>query len=376
MGDEDTVNLGDVLDSDSSNELDIDDDDDIDDSEIDDNTTPGDIYGDDSTDTDDGIDVDDDTDDLDEGIAGTIAGGIAGAALGHPILGAAAGNALGNIAGNVTSDVISDKIINKNEDLNESIESATKAAIKLVSNHWKEILSALEAVGVAYDTIQDIKSRIKAADKENGNDDRDTREESLYEKLQSAMLETEDDIININNDNGSLNISTSEKNTSEAGDEVIAPVSDDIKDQIESNTEDSSIEEPLTDDDSLTDIDIDDVDEDSLDNVTESYLKEAYNNVRAYKTSKITEKNGKLFVEGIITFKSGNQKATKFIYEGLNTDGKGKVRLVGKNENICRGRAFTLDGNVKGSKLVTESFKYNYRPKNSNKVISGHITKR
>ena len=364
MSDDDTVNLGDILDSDSSNELNIDDD-----SEVDDDITPDDIYKDDYTDIDDDIDVDDDTDDLDEGIAGTIAGGIAGAALGHPILGAAAGNALGNIAGNVASDVISDKIINKNEDLDESVGTAAKSTIKLVSNHWKEILAALEAVGVAYDTIQDIKNKIKASD-------RSIKEESLYEKLQSAMLETEDDVINVNNDNGSLNISTSKKNAPEDGDEVIVPVSDDVKDQIESNTEDSSIEEPLAGDDSLTDIDIDDVDEDSLDNVTESYLKEAYNNVRAYKTSKITEKNGQLFVEGIITFKSGNQKATKFIYEGLNTDGKGKVRLIGKNKNICEGRAFTINGSVKGSKLVTESFKYNYRPKNSNKIVSGYITKK
>lgn len=123
----------------------------------------------------------------------------------------------------------------------------------------------------------------------------------------------------------------------------------------------------------FTDIDIDDVDENSLDDVTESYLKEAYNNVRAYKTSKISEKNGKLFVEGIITFKSGNQRATEFIYEAYNTNGKGKIKLVGKNANICEGKGFVVNGKMKGSQMITESLSYNYIAKNSKKNVSGIV---
>jgi cell division protein FtsI/penicillin-binding protein 2 len=45
----------------------------------------------------------------------------------------------------------------------------------------------------------------------------------------------------------------------------------------------------------------------------------------------------------------------------------GKVRFIGENAHLCRGRkAFTLVGSVNESKkLVCESFTYNYRAKNA-----------
>ena len=196
--------------------------------------------------------------------------------------------------------------------------------------------------------------------------------DTLSESLESATIETDSDTIQVNKEGDSFSINTSEKTASTEG-ETISPVSPEVQSEIEANSE-----EPVEDisDDEYADMDIDDVDEDSFDGVTESYLKEAYNNVKAYKTSSVREKDNKLFVEGVITFNSGNQKATKFIYEGLSTDGKGKIRLSGINENISKDKAFTVNATLKDKRLVTESLSYRYEAKSSsgkNKLIEGYI---
>ena len=202
---------------------------------------------------------------------------------------------------------------------------------------------------------------------ESSNED----DSALSESLESATIETDSDTIQVNKDGESFSINTEAKTTESAEGETISPVSPEVRDEIEANSEES-----IPAEDEFTDLDIDDIDEESLDGVTESYLKEAYSNVNSYKTSKVSEKNNKFIIEGIIKFNSGKEKTTSFIYEGISTDGKGKIRLHGTNNSIAEGKAFTLDCSLKDKKMITESLSYHYEAKLSsgkNKLVEGFI---
>ena len=89
------------------------------------------------------------------------------------------------------------------------------------------------------------------------------------------------------------------------------------------------------------------------------------------------DKNGKLQVEGIITFKSGKTKNTTFIFENATLTSKGNLKFVGKNESFSNKNAFTLNCSLNKCKLITESIDYNYFGKdsktNSIKRIKGTI---
>lgn len=146
------------------------------------------------------------------------------------------------------------------------------------------------------------------------------------------------------------------------GDEMITPVDDEtvaeIKDEIE--------EEPFEDEEDI-DIDIDEFDEEGFDELGESYLKKVYENVNSFKTTGVRESKNKLCVEGLIKFASGNKKKTSFIFEAKDVDAKGKIRFIGENKEITRGKkSFTVVGRMDGKKFMCESFNYNYHAKDEN----------
>ena len=150
----------------------------------------------------------------------------------------------------------------------------------------------------------------------------------------------------------------------EVGDEMIAPVDDETVAEIEGEEE---VEEPLLGDDENVDIDIDEFDEEGFDGLGESYLKKVYENVNSFKTTSIREEKNKLYVEGLIGFDSGNKKKTSFIFEAKDIDSKGKIRFIGENKEITRGKkSFTVAGRMDGKKFMCESFNYNYRAKDEN----------
>lgn len=109
-------------------------------------------------------------------------------------------------------------------------------------------------------------------------------------------------------------------------------------------------------------IDLDEVEEEGIDEVSESYLKNVYENVQSFKTSKATLKgDNKMIVEGVITFKSGKKAKTHFIFESQEVTKRGKLKFLGENKQISKNKkAFTLIGSVKDKKLLIESFNYNY----------------
>lgn len=193
------------------------------------------------------------------------------------------------------------------------------------------------------------------------------------ESLEKVELETEDQ---------KIKIETQPKDPV-PGVEMVAPISPDTQDTIENsdeleepsfedNTEET--DEPLENaDQEDVNFDVDDFDEGAFNELGESYLTKVYDNVKGFKTTSVSERNNKLVVEGVINFTSGKQKTTSFIFEAKDATRSGKVRFKGLNEQISRGKkSFTLTGNIKNKKFISESLNYNYRGKD-NKGSSARV---
>jgi len=117
----------------------------------------------------------------------------------------------------------------------------------------------------------------------------------------------------------------------------------------------TEIEEPEFNED-----DIDELDECSLNKHIDEYLHEVYSNVKSYETTGCELKEGKLVVEGKISFNSGKEKLTMF--EFLPAYGEGKLFFEGYNKDFSDEKAFTLNCSINESKtLITESFGYKYK---------------
>ena len=166
----------------------------------------------------------------------------------------------------------------------------------------------------------------------------------------------------------------------EEGDEIIAPISDDTADEIMNNEENSEgedfsdeefSEEEFTDEEvpeeeapEEEDVEVGEFDEDIFDELGESYLRRNYNNVKGFKTTQVRVNENLLTIDGVITFKSGNQKKTSFVFESKATKG-GKFLFEGYNKQINKGtKAFKMNCSIKDKKIIPESLKYNYTAKN------------
>lgn len=172
-------------------------------------------------------------------------------------------------------------------------------------------------------------------------------EESLDESIQEIEIETDTDKIKIESE---------PKEESGETEDVLAPVSPETEQQIENNSSDE------------IDVPIDEFDEETFDELGESFLKNTYENVKGYKTESIKEQDGnKLVVEGLITFNSGKVKKTLFIFEAKDITKSGKVRFIGENCQLSRGKkSFTVAGKIQEGKFISESLNYNYRAKDAN----------
>lgn len=182
--------------------------------------------------------------------------------------------------------------------------------------------------------------------------------ESLEESVNNVNVETDDSIVNVETDEaGKVVVSTEPKTNLEGGDEMLAPLDPETETEILNNdSEDIPVDDEV-------EMDIDEFDEESFDELGESYLRNIYENVNSYKTTKVSTKDSKLKVEGVIKFNSGNEKKTSFIFESKDVVNK-TVRFVGENLNITRGKkAFTVKGKIDEGKFISESLNYNYKAK-------------
>lgn len=168
----------------------------------------------------------------------------------------------------------------------------------------------------------------------------------------------------------------------ESGDEMVAPISDETSeiidassdaldtedeesfDEIKADMEDEEVEDDMLADDEDDFADIEDFDEESFDGLGESYLRNCYENVKGFKTSKVSTNKNRLFIEGIIKFDSGNEKKTNFVFSPTKIKNN-RYKFEGYNKEISRGKkTFKLSGINKDNKFVCESLNYNYRSKN------------
>lgn len=206
--------------------------------------------------------------------------------------------------------------------------------------------------------------------------------EKLEESFNNVSIETDDQKMTMTSEDNGKVIVTTEPTTAESTEgEVIAPVSSETEEEIiDANAEvvDEPVEEETPSEEEL-DFDFDEVDEDSMSELGESYLKRVYENVDSFKLTSCSTTPTQLVLEGLITFKSGVKKNTGFIFEAKDATKDGKLRFIGENAHLCRGRkAFTLVGSMSAKKLMCESFTYNYRAKNADGKstrVYGKVTK-
>lgn len=142
-------------------------------------------------------------------------------------------------------------------------------------------------------------------------------------------------------------------------------LSDDIDDESEEeNDDDDSYDD---DDDELEIDDLEDFNESTFNKICESYLRRVYENVNGFKCTRVKSSNGKLMVEGVINFVSGNSKQTTFEFSKPTITRRGKVVLEGLNKTFTNTQnAYILKGYVKDKEFISESMIYRYTAKTIN----------
>ena len=199
---------------------------------------------------------------------------------------------------------------------------------------------------------------------EEENEPEEQVDEELTEEFEKVEVATENQKVTLDaDDDGKLTIEAEpveEDDEEDEEEEVLAPVPDEVADDIEATANNSESE------DEEVEYDVEDFDSDSFDELGESYLKSVYENVSSYKTTDVSSKGNTLVVEGLIKFNSGKMKPTKFIFEASTATKNNKLRFIGENKQITRGRkAFTITGKLNENKsFITERFNYNYMTKN------------
>lgn len=203
-------------------------------------------------------------------------------------------------------------------------------------------------------------------EQEDEEEDPAEEENELTEEFEKVEVATENQKVTLDaDDDGKLTIEAEpveedDEDEEDEEEEVLAPVPDEVADDIKATANNSE------DEDEEVEYDVEDFDSDSFDELGESYLKSVYENVRSYKTTAVSSKGNTLVVEGLIKFNSGKTKPTKFVFEANTATKNNKLRFIGENKQITRGRkAFTITGKLNENKsFITERFNYNYMTKN------------
>lgn len=205
-----------------------------------------------------------------------------------------------------------------------------------------------------------------------------TDENKCNESVEEVKVTTEDEEVNVKTEDGKVTVETQKREDEEKKDEeVIEPVSDEVKSEIEAGSE-KDVDGEFGDE---VEVDMDEFDEESFDELGESYFKNAYSNIDSYKTSCVKAEGKRMVIEGVIKFKSGKEKATSFVLESKEITKSGKSRFIGENMQICKGKkAFALNGTINGGRFISESLNYDYRTKDiktgKSKRISGTVKKK
>lgn len=112
----------------------------------------------------------------------------------------------------------------------------------------------------------------------------------------------------------------------------------------------------------------------SISRLVETYLRRVYENVASYKVTDIKNKNG-LVIEGLISFESGKEKPTTFMFESKENSKAGIV-YRGLNEMFSNSKnAFILRGKEENNKFIPESLTYRYNTNTINESNESVVTR-
>ena len=160
--------------------------------------------------------------------------------------------------------------------------------------------------------------------------------------------------------------------------ETVEPLTDEEKETIEKEDEeeedeeeeDEEEEEAVENKKSVDEVEVDteadvaEVEEESFNRLGERFLKRTYENVDSFKLNDAVTVGNTLQLEGVIRFKSGKERSTRFILEAKDMTPEGRVRFIGENKQLCTAKkAFTVSGKLSEGKFIAESLNYNYSAK-------------
>lgn len=106
--------------------------------------------------------------------------------------------------------------------------------------------------------------------------------------------------------------------------------------------------------------DFEECDEIALEECLQESLTNVYENIRTFNVIDCSIDAGKFIVEGLISFKSGATRETKYVFTEATKLGD-TVKLTGSNNMLASDGKFVLEGKLaEGNNLITESFSYKY----------------
>ena len=224
---------------------------------------------------------------------------------------------------------------------NKKKSDNSKGTFKVVDGqHKNTIKGGFKSKDDAYDWIENNKEPEEYSKFSVMNESK-----SIKEDINNLSLDTDDTHMEMTSDeNGKVTITTEPIETAETSNEVIVPVSDETKTEIENNTFETE-----------EDVDFEEFDETSFDELGESYLKESFDNVVSFRTNGVTMSGNDLIVEGLIKFDSGNVKKTSFTFTAKDFLKEGLYRFVGKNNQLVESNSFELVGKIEDTKFICES---------------------
>lgn len=202
-----------------------------------------------------------------------------------------------------------------------------------------------------------LKSKLDAMSSDNHDYEEDEEElhEALSDRLKARLA--------------SMSSKGSDEEFEEDDEHLGEELSDDIDDESDEDSDDEDhFEDSYDDDDDELEIDdLEDFNESTFNKICESYLRRVYENVNGFKCTRVKSSSGKLMVEGVINFVSGNTKQTTFEFSKPTVTKRGKVILEGLNKTFTNTQnAYILKGYVKDKEFISESMIYRYTAKTIN----------
>lgn len=227
-----------------------------------------------------------------------------------------------------------ESIRNRKRKLKEDIGSTIDKYQKWVDYDMKRYgkVSDITRKKIEQAGLQLVKDQYGDYEISAGKYDESCKKDPLKEEVEEIKITTDDLEISIDADKDKEKIVDEE---SEECEEIIEPVSNETKEEI--------------------DLDIDEFDKETFEEVAEECLKENYINVKFFKSSSVSQLKNKLIVEGVIGFKSGKKRNTKFVLEAYKSN-KNNISFLGENLQLTpKKNSILLKGKVKGKKFFSES---------------------